>query len=752
MILTRAYHFSVFAVAFWGFTALLLTGEFSEALLAVCYALTGLAYLLQRRGIRTPDIFWNGLTLIAFGVTVYLARQSLLDAAIYFFMYLLIAKLFTLRRPSDARWVYLVVFFQMVGAAVLTTSLNFALVFTGYVALMSGSLILFTLYKEQERARNTLLAPPGLVKAQAVARGSHATEDEESERSALRGVARVAALGSVVILICSVIGFALVPRLSTQKLFQGYGKPPEKPSTTAFDEAIEFGSFGTISLDTAVAMYVRPVDMDKLDRPSYLRLRGVALDTFDGRSWKRTTTPFPMTLRPAFAPFTRKFYPEVRNYVIIQPPGVTNYLFGDTFPESIRLPQEISYLFDPLSNSAWLPTMLPKDLQYTVTSRVERLESREDPGDTSSGEVRDWISEARRFASRAGFRMARSRRAAVAEHYLDKCLAVPETLNANRIRALAQEWVGTADTPFRKARAIEERFRTTYGYTLEQKARGNFIEDFLFNVKEGHCEYFATSMAVMLRTLGIPTRVVNGYYSTEWNNIGHAFTVRQRDAHSWVEVYLGDDYGWMTFDPTPPSGVGRSVAENSPLMIISHLFDAVKVRWYRYVIDYNYRDQIGVIRGAIRAHQSLTQALGSIQIHFFGSGSRILADSFGLSVLLGGLVLVPFGLLAAAWLLWRLIRGAGRNRKRRAAETAIRFYRDIVRQLARRGFTRLPGQTPREFAAGVTAAEPDLQAFAEVTELYYATRFRGINPSPQDLAAASEFLRQLKRRKRPPAE
>ena len=81
------------------------------------------------------------------------------------------------------------------------------------------------------------------------------------------------------------------------------------------------------------------------------------------------------------------------------------------------------------------------------------------------------------------------------------------------------------------------------------------IANFLFERKQGHCEYFASSMAVMLRTLGIPSRVVNGFRSDEFNDITGNYVVRAKDAHSWVEAYF-PGYGWQTFDPTPAGNAG----------------------------------------------------------------------------------------------------------------------------------------------------------------------------------------------------
>src|SRR5205823_10783011 len=104
MTLATAYNVSVLAVALWGFTALLLTGEFNPAIILACYGLSAWAFATRSK--KRNVIFWNILTFAAFGGAVWLARESLLNASVYFFMFLQIAKLFNNRSAADARWIY----------------------------------------------------------------------------------------------------------------------------------------------------------------------------------------------------------------------------------------------------------------------------------------------------------------------------------------------------------------------------------------------------------------------------------------------------------------------------------------------------------------------------------------------------------------------------------------------------------------------------------------------------------------------
>src|SRR5207253_6866831 len=91
-----------------------------------------------------------------------------------------------------------------------------------------------------------------------------------------------------------------------------------------------------------------------------------------------------------------------------------------------------------------------------------------------------------------------------------------------------------------------------YSYTLNLtgKPGRDPLAHFLFEARAGHCEYFASAMAIMLRTLGIPSREVNGFLPGEYNDLAGDYIVRASDAHSWVEVYFPGD-GWQVFDPTP---------------------------------------------------------------------------------------------------------------------------------------------------------------------------------------------------------
>ena len=160
---------------------------------------------------------------------------------------------------------------------------------------------------------------------------------------------------------------------------------------------------------------------------------------------------------------------------------------------------------------------------------------------------------------------------------------------APRIPDLARQvTAGSRDareTAVRLADHLSREYR--YSLALERRTRLEPLEEFLFVSRAGNCEYFAAALAVMLRTQGVPARVVGGFQRGEWNPYGRYFTVRMRDAHAWVEAYL-PGAGWVTLDPSP-----RAESEPAAMGTLLYL-DALRLRWYRYVINWSLRDQVEV--------------------------------------------------------------------------------------------------------------------------------------------------------------
>lgn len=142
-------------------------------------------------------------------------------------------------------------------------------------------------------------------------------------------------------------------------------------------------------------------------------------------------------------------------------------------------------------------------------------------------------------------------------------LQVPAELEV-QLQRIARDWTGGAEDDEARLTALVQGFQRDFDYSLEYRARRGVdpVLDFLRR-KTGHCEYFASAMALLARSLDIPTRVVGGYRVTEFNSVGGYYLVRERNAHAWVEAWL-PERGWVTYDPTPPAGLESTMYSETP--------------------------------------------------------------------------------------------------------------------------------------------------------------------------------------------
>ncbi|MFL6262123.1 MAG: transglutaminaseTgpA domain-containing protein [Thermoanaerobaculia bacterium] len=165
-----------------------------------------------------------------------------------------------------------------------------------------------------------------------------------------------------------------------------------------------------------------------------------------------------------------------------------------------------------------------------------------------------------------------------------------------KVAALAAEVMGQG-TPLQRARRLESHLIDNYTYTLDFVGRSpdNPIEDFLFRYHSGQCEYFASSMVLMLRSQGVPAHLVTGFLGGEYNPFEGYYIVRENNAHAWVEAYLPAQ-GWRIFDPTPPAGRPAAGKEGA-MLLAQQAWDFLLFRWDRYVLTFGLYDQLRIFSG-----------------------------------------------------------------------------------------------------------------------------------------------------------
>jgi hypothetical protein len=266
-----------------------------------------------------------------------------------------------------------------------------------------------------------------------------------------------------------------------------------------------------------------------------------------------------------------------------------------------------------------------------------------------------------------------------------------------------------------------------YTITLEKGASEFPLDDFLFDKKAGHCEYFATAMVVLLREVGIPARIVNGFLDGEWNEYGSFFLVRQSNAHSWVEVFF-PGHGWILFDPTPASN-GGFLKSN----FIATYIDYLRYRWSRYIVDFSQRDHINLLSGLQnRWRWQKSKFQNKLEINL----------KFNKKWLLGFVIL--------ALVMWTVLSNKKFKllkiyERKKPEEKASIIYKKALKFLSKRGFRKPDFVTPSEFVRDLIYKNGiDFQILNDLTKKYLNLRF-GIEEEKSGFQELEKLLSSLKR-------
>jgi hypothetical protein len=220
---------------------------------------------------------------------------------------------------------------------------------------------------------------------------------------------------------------------------------------------------------------------------------------------------------------------------------------------------------------------------------------------------------------------------------------------------------------------------------------------------------------VMLRTHGIAARVVNGFLPGEYNETAEAYTVRQSDAHSWVEVYFPETRSWVTFDPTPSAG--RVEPVHTGLTAQLHKYaEAMELLWFQYVVGYDKQEQRSL---AVSLHnrvfdytRTASNLLATIRSYLT---TNVLLVATGVIAVLLGLGFALFG--KRLWpLLWR--GAATRAVENGRAYSEVEFYEKLLELMEQRGLSRDKAQTPLEFAGNLKSSEAMI-----ITRAYNRVRY-----------------------------
>ncbi len=618
-------------------------------------------------------------------------------ALAHLIVFLAAVKLLQQKKDRDWVFLYLISFFEILLAAGLSFSPVFLLNLSVYMLCGLTTIVAFEIHKAKRgmpEAATRLLVPPDsrIFK--------HARRDSKRSIEARR-LPFVAVSLFILIFILALPLFLLAPR-SGAAMFGRSGSA--LTNFIGFSENVTLGSIGSLKRDDSIVMRVR------LDEPSSegdIRWRGVALDEFTGQAWKKSPEA--------------RHLEELKKVQGLYPIGTTEAVHRLT-TQTIFLEAIESPVLFAASRAVALQgdfTVVRKDGEGSVLARREFARV---------------IYKAHSDTTTPDATLLR-RDAAPYPAAFDRYQENPSAIDP-RIGALANAMVVNAQARNRydEARAIEAHLRSDYGYSLDMKASGpDPLADFLFNVKMGHCEYFSTAMAVMLRTRKIATRVVNGFLPGQYNEAAGAYTVRQSDAHSWVEVYFPETDSWVTFDPTPAAGRSEPVRSGIVGQLEKYA-EAMELMWFQYVVGYDKQEQRS-LASSLRNHMFDYQRL-LVQVV---SAARQAISSQGWTVLVTG-----FAGLAAILLLWaaRRMRRLGWRKglqvwpRNAEPETSrVEFYERLIALLEKRGIRREPHQTPLEFASALGLSEAQA-----ITDAYNRVRFGEEKLSASQLRAIERSL------------
>lgn len=690
-----AFKLSSYLLVLDGLYALSLTRLFSPFGFVLLLAAFGVSFWIEKLQALASKRLWDVLTILFLGFLIldllFLA-SSFVAGVIHLLTFVTLYKLFNRRNTRDYLDLYIVSFFQLVAASAFTINLAFFLAFIAYLVLGAWTFMLLHLRKEveasgssdlQARLRSThLFSPPFLLTSVGVSLGAF---------------------------FLTAAFFAILPRVGRAYLPLSWR---QGTMVTGFSDKVELGTFGGIQTDPTIIMRVQLPDLDGKEAAGLdLKWRGIAFDTFDGRSWALSGSLKRVLLRRQGGLFQvrrAQGSPLLKQEIYLDPIG-TQALFAA--PTVVALAAASPTLLLDQLGSVALAAPPSSRIRYLAFSMVE--EASWEPLDQKDRET-----------------------------YVSLPPLPP------RIQALARSLTEGAGTASEKARRVEAYLQRNYRYslTLPQAEGLNPLEGFLFETRQGNCEYFAASMAVLLRSVGVPARVVNGFQKGEWNEFGSYYAVRQKDAHSWVEAYL-DGQGWATFDPSPRAEFEAGLSKPSGLL--ARYLDALKMRWNRYVIDYNLGDQVLIALALKRRSEAVREEIGK-GLSLLTRGLGALRET--IPRVKAPLALAAFALLALLFLFRPferrpgLLRG-GLLRDRLLYRRSISFYERTLKLLAKRGLVKAPSFTPREFAEALRRKDEALRAAGELFEFYYRVRFGGQPLSPPEEEHVKVLLSELAGRK-----
>jgi transglutaminase-like putative cysteine protease len=691
----RFFEYALLCMLASGYLALAGSGYFARLPVVA----TGAALVLRAHMVsgilrlRLPSRAVTAATLVYLGfyaVDYFYLSRSFVQSTVHLIFFLAIVKILTASTDRDYVYVKIIAWTELLAASLYSENSAF-LFYLGLFLLASIAVFL-----SDEIRCSSRRAPPAPWPAR-------------FPTGRLAAFSLVLSLG---ILVLATGLFFLLPRTARAAMRRF---TPEHYRLTGFTSEVDLGAIGEIERQSTPVMHVRSEDGRPL--PPGLKWRGAALAAFDGKRWYN---PVGLGLSTLVTSIRRGLFVLANgDRQRSETPRATYIVhLNDVAGETLFFAGRPEFL--------WLDApVVERTSPGTFRRRFERSAS--------------VVYQARSFLSSSDG-APESEPADWSEPARSIYLQLPPV--DARVVLLARNITRGLTSDFARARAIERYLPEHYAYTLDLPAKQprDPIAYFLFDRKRGHCEYFASTMAVMLRTLGIPSRVITGFQGGIYNPIDHQQIIRASDAHSWVEAYL-PRLGWTTFDPTPAA---PAPASNAFFERLSLYLDAADVFWQEWVLDYSLDHQVLLATRMQDASRRISmnwpdRIAGWTSVRAAAAAQFLRRDGLNLlaAVIAAGL-LGGFGPnLFRRWRdhlrLRRALSGEARS------SDAAHLYQRMLRILHRRGIERPAWLTPLEFSSSVR--DPALADLTrQVAAAYNDFRFGG---RPDGAARMAELIERM---------
>lgn len=670
------------------------------------------AYRIITKALVIAYLCFIPLTLFVFG---------LLNAVVALVIFVQTHSLCHRKTARNYYYAYLMAFFLLLAACVMTPEPVIGMVL--FLFLLSAIWAFLSLRLHEEARLSHTRGTPWIISLENVP-ARYAAESGNLFDWGLVGTVSVMSLAAV--LMTAAI-FVLTPRIEAGFL----GRPEADMPSTGLSPEVSLADGGYVQEDTTAVMRVEfPEEPGgRFHSPDRLYWRCTSLPAFFRSQWSRDilTAHYETginPLRPVSAHFSRlEDTRDISRTRRPQFPLIHQTIYMDNVPPqgipcldrvqriSIRgQAKDIFLVWDSaLDFTVLMGARGSRHLAYDVWSEFRERDAE------SLREANDHYAE---VLSSRDFRL-------LTYHDL-----LPETLET--VQRLTQN----QPTVYDKAVAIERWLSgSDFEYTLDVPSLplANAIDVFINEVRRGHCELYASAMALMLRSLGIPARVVSGFRGAEWNDSDQSYTVRASMAHLWTEVYFPGE-GWVVFDPAPQGNLNEATRLRRFINSLSAFRLKSQMIWYQEVIGFSRDTQIDRLR---------SYSLGIIQS--IRGDSLDAGIGVGSAGLFGGLINVPLALAACMVLFVALILRR-RNRSEESILTedqnrAVRLYKRVVRRAVQFGADH-HGKTAEELQQDL-ARNNGPAVLIDIIDLYNEVRFGRRPLDPETYKNLRKTLRSL---------